>query len=107
MFKVKSTLVIAFLFITLTATCWTAGKFTTYYPSQFEHEGILHEVKQNKLIINATAYWLMDNVVVHTLNSQFGSLHDLQKNMDIAFSLDDEKAISEIWILPEGTVELD
>lgn len=106
MIKMKTILLLVILFTT-TGLCWSASNLPEYYPKRFENEGILHEVKHNKVIINATAYQLVDNVIVHTLSTQYGSLNNLRKDMDIAFRLMDTRVITEIWILPKGSVELE
>ncbi len=106
MFKTKVTLLFV-LFISMASLCWSAGNSPECYPKHFQNEGILQDIKQSELIINATAYELVDNVIVHSLNTQYGSMNNLHKNMDIAFMLADGKLISEIWVLPKGYVELD
>jgi len=106
MFKAKNSLLIV-LILSLSSICWSAGKLPEHYPNNFQNEGILQDMKRGKLIINATAYQFIDNVAVHTLKTNYGSLNNLHKEMDVAFQLVDGNVISEIWILPKGYVELD
>ena len=106
MFKAKIILSLVLLILT-TSTSWAANKLPEHYPDQFQNEGVLQDIKRGKLIINATAYGHIDNVVVHTLKTNYGSLNNLHKDMEIAFQILYGNIISEIWILPKGYVELD
>jgi hypothetical protein len=84
-----------------------------YYPSRFDQKGILQKLNSRgyRLIINATAYTLAPNVRVHTLETQFGTIHSLCENLPIGFNLrsnvNGKRKITEIWVLPNGAVKLD
>ena len=92
---------------------WCRDVLPEFYPSTFENEGILQKVKDggDTLVINATAYNIGDNAKVHALNNNFASINTLRKDMELGFIIKDaaskRKVITEIWILPNGYVELD
>jgi len=101
------------LVLCLANSAWSKGKLPEFYPRTFSNEGILQKTEDggNTLIINATAYKVGHNMKVHTMNNNFASKNSLQKDMEIGFTLHDptakRKVITEIWVLPKGTVELD
>lgn len=104
---------LALLALGLANPAWCKGVLPEYYPNTFNNEGILQNIEDggNTLIINATAYKVGHNMKVHTLNNKFSSINSLQKEMELGFIFSDpsakRKTITEIWVLPKGTVELD
>ena len=104
---------IALLALGLANPAWCKGVLPEYYPNTFNNEGILQNIEDggNTLIINATAYKVGHNMKVHTRSNQFASKNTLQKGMELGFTLSDpsakRKIVTEIWVLPKGTVELD
>ncbi len=101
------------LTLSLTNPVWGKGKLPEFYPSTFSNEGIFQKVENggNTLIINATAYKVGNDTKVHTLNNNIVSINSLRKGMELGFTLADpyakRKVVTEIWILPKDTVELD
>lgn len=112
MSKIKFVLLIVFL-LGLSTSVWCKGVLPEYYPNFFSNEGLLQEVEDggSTLIINATAYKVGHNMKVHTRYNSFASRNSLQKGMELGFTLNDpsakRKVVTEIWVLPKGSVELD
>lgn len=86
-----------------------------YYPATFDAAGFLQSVDYhaNTIMIDALAYRLVRNIPVHTIETQFGSLPALRGGMEVGFNLQDavatsnERVITELWVLPAGSVILD
>jgi hypothetical protein len=84
-----------------------------YYPRRFDRKGIVQKLsrREHRLIINATVYTLAPNVRVHTLETQFGTIHSLREKLPIGFNLRSdvhgEQKITDIWVLPKGAVKFD
>ncbi len=83
-----------------------------YYPNSFDATGFVHGVdEKGRLIIDATGYEVTTGAPVHTLQVQFASLRSIKENMGVGFNFVDRNAktqvIAEIWVLPDGFVEVD
>ena len=81
-----------------------------YYPPSFDQTGIVNAVRGGQLIVGASAFPVDSNVRVHTPDTAFGSMAGIDKGKEIGFNLARQssggKQITEIWVLPEGTVVL-
>jgi hypothetical protein len=91
---------------------WSKGDLPDYYPQHFDKAGVFQDIDSDgRVIINATAYTLGSNAVVHTLRDEYGSINNLRDDMELGFNMHNpsskRKVITEIWILPNGSIELD
>ncbi|MDH5324195.1 MAG: hypothetical protein OEZ68_19980 [Gammaproteobacteria bacterium] len=87
-----------------------------YYPAQFPHSGKITEIEsQNSIIINGLRYKLSAYVKVHTKESKYATLGALQAGQELGFktntrsqanSTRDRGEITEMWVLPTGSVKL-
>ena len=82
----------------------------TYYPPGFDQTGIVNGSKGGQLIIGANAFPVEGNVRVHTPDTEFSSMGTIVSGTEIGFNLaktaNGRHKITEIWVLPEGTVVL-
>jgi hypothetical protein len=94
---------------------WAAGSVQAaglphYYPGSFDQRGVITSAGSGELYVNARRYRLDPNVRIHSLDTQFASRRALQGGTEIGFSTDPGKQgvgkITEIWLLPDGTVKL-
>jgi hypothetical protein len=81
-----------------------------YYPPGFDQTGIVNGASRGQLIIDASAFSVDSNVRVHTPDTEFGSMGSVGNGTEIGFNIKNRpnggKQITEIWVLPEGTVVL-
>ena len=80
------------------------GKDRTY-----EKQGHVHEVNYGtrSITIDALDYKLSSIVPVHTTHSGLGSLASLRADDEIRYTViekNGQKRVTEIWLLPKGTV---
>ena len=94
---------------------WAAGSAQAaglphYYPSSFDRQGVISGMGSGGLYVNARRYQLDPNVRIHSLDTQFASRRALQGGTEIGFSTSPDRKgidkITEIWLLPDGTVKL-
>ncbi len=76
--------------------------------ANFDGRGILQQVdaRSNRLLIDALSYRFDPNMKVHTLHTQFATVHSLRGEMEVGFTLGSGSGltITEIWQLPAGSV---
>jgi hypothetical protein len=82
-----------------------------YYPASFDQTGIVAQTGGGKIIIDASAFAIDSNVRVHTPTTQFSSMGSVSGGTEVGFNIDrkqpgNRKKITEIWVLPKGTVIL-
>ena len=81
-----------------------------YYPPSFDQTGIVNAARGGQLIVGASAFPADSNVRVHTPDTEFGSMGAVDNGKEIGFNIDKQSnggnRITEIWLLPEGTVVL-
>ncbi len=73
------------------------------------NQGVVQELDRSKntIMINATKYYLGQNVKVHSKKNEFGSINNLSKGSNITFmTSNNDETITEIWIVPKGSVKL-
>ena len=81
-----------------------------YYPDYFEHSAIFEGVdkKKGELLFGVLRVKYDQNVQVHLLSTEFGTLDHLQPGTPVAFSLHtgqfNNGQIKQIWQLPSGTI---
>jgi hypothetical protein len=94
---------------------WAAGGVQAtglppYYPGSFDRQGVISAAGGSEILVNAKRYQLDPNVRVHSLTTEFASRRALQGGTEIGFSTsagkNDVERITEIWVLPDGTVRL-
>ena len=88
----------------------SGSNLPSYYPSSFQATGILSETSTGAgLIISGLSYTLSMNVLIHTTSTEFSSRYALSAGKEVGFSFSDNggsRTVSEIWVLPGGTVLL-
>ena len=81
-----------------------------YYPDYFEHAAIFTGVdkKNGELLFGVLRMKFDQNIKVHLLTTEFGTIDQLQTEMPVAFSLHtgqfNNGLIKQIWQLPSGTI---
>jgi len=80
-----------------------------YYPASFQNKGAIQGVEgSDTLIVNGVRYRLSPNVRIHTLDTESAPRQTLAAGLEIAFALGaiDQRGrtITEIWVLPAGTI---
>jgi len=103
----KSTAIIALIFgsLMISATGW-ADNLPDYYPSSFHRWGVIDrlDIAGGDVVVNDTLMHISENVKIHTPNTQFATVHALNKGakIGVAFSTTSpvKRMIDEIWILP-------
>lgn len=83
------------------------NKLPAYYPSSFQHEGILRDIgTKGTLIVSGNRYTLSPNALIHSLVTQHSSRFALKEGLEVGFTANrDTGVITEIWILPKGSVK--
>ena len=81
-----------------------------YYPASYDYSGIVDSTRGSHLIVGASSFAVDSNVRVHTLDTEFASLRALQPGTEVGLKFNDKpgqrRKITEIWVLPKGTVVL-
>jgi len=86
----------------------TAESLPGYYPPSFQGDGIVNQVSNSQLVVNARRLAVDSNVRVHTPATEFSSMSAVRKGTEIGFNSETRAngrtSIIEIWVLPPGTV---
>lgn len=81
-----------------------------YYPASFQKTGLINGAGAGgSLNISGLSYSLSPNVLIHTTMTEFSSRHDLASGKEVGFTVNSDansRVITEIWILPAGTLRL-
>lgn len=80
-----------------------------YYPASFQNTGVINGVSGSSLNISGLNYSLSPNVLIHSTMTEHSSRYDLGSGKEVGFTVDNNRntrTITEIWILPSGTVRL-
>ena len=78
----------------------------TYYPSHFPLLGVLTEIRGSyNWIIDGKKAKVSNNVIVHSLITNFSSLYSVKHGMELAYRKNALGEIAEIWQLPDGSVD--
>lgn len=79
------------------------------YPSTFQAKGIVGQVSSRSISVSGSRYRLAISAQVHSLSGNHASLLNLRGGTEIGFSFErntnNRRTITEIWILPQGTVK--
>jgi hypothetical protein len=80
-----------------------------YYPEHFARKGIIQSIPSSSaLYIDGILFKLSTNVSVHSMATEFLTRNALNRGDEIGFSFskttNGNLVITEIWILPKGTV---
>ena len=79
------------------------------YPSSFQGKGIIGGVSSRTLTVDGSRYALSISARVHSLSGNNASRLDLRGGTEIGFSFvrntNNRRTITEIWILPQGTIK--
>lgn len=97
--------------IVLSLLSWNvaAEGLPDYYPASFDQTGILHAVSSGRFIeVNARRYALDSGARVHSTVTKFSSVRALTPGLEVGFNWKKNErggyTVTEIWVLPEGSV---
>ncbi|WP_455208150.1 hypothetical protein [Kaarinaea lacus] len=83
-----------------------SGQLPAYYPSHFPAVGVLTERRgQYDWVINGKAITVSSNVIVHSLVTNFSSLYSVKQGMELAYRLNNQGELVEMWALPNGAID--
>lgn len=78
----------------------------SYYPADFQKRGVLTKIRsQYHWEVNGIQIRVSSNVLVHSLASNFSSLYYINQGMELGYRKDSSGEITEVWELPNGTVD--
>ena len=81
-----------------------------YYPEYFENSAVLTGIdkKNSEMVFGVLRVKYDQNIQVHLLNTEFGTIDQLQSGMPVAFSLYSGSLkngqIKQLWQLPVGAI---
>ena len=79
-----------------------------YYPASYQQTGFIDQViSSGNIVISSVGYRLATNVLVHSPTTEFSSRYDLSAGKEVGFNFSSSgnvRTITEIWILPGGSV---
>jgi hypothetical protein len=99
------------LALTLSAPLVSAADWPAYYPERLPRKGVVGKVDSSlsRIEINGNSLALDRNVRVHSLTTEFSSVHALKPEDAVGYRVEQDrsgrKVVKEIWVLPEGSVE--
>ena len=84
----------------------TPSTLPDYYPVNFPKQGVLTEIRsQYHWVVNGVQINVSQNVLVHTLASNFSSLYYITLGMELGYRKNASGEIEELWELPSGTID--
>ena len=87
----------------------SSGTLPPSYPSSFQGKGVVGQVSSRSISVSGSRYSLSISAQVHSLSGNHASLLDLRNGTEIGFSFErnanNRRTITEIWILPQGTIK--
>ncbi len=84
-----------------------ASELPEYYPTGFRLVGTLQRIdtSRNLLVLDDIRLPYSPNFKVHTLNTEFGTIHNLRPGLRIGIKLvpgrNGRPMVSEVWVLPK------
>lgn len=81
-----------------------------YYPDYFEHSAVLTGIdrKKGEFVFGVLRVPYDQNIQVHLLTTEFGTLDQLLPGMSLAFSVHEgsfnKGLVKQVWQLPSGTI---
>ena len=85
-----------------------SSSLPSYYPTEFQRLGVLTEVRgQYNWVVDGVQVTVSNNVLVHSLVSNFSSLYSINQGMELGYRRNSAGEIAEVWQLPDGTVKGD
>lgn len=81
-----------------------------YYPDYFEHSAILTGIdrKRGEFVFGVLRVPYDQNIQVHLLTTEFGTVDQLLPGMSLAFSVHEgsfnKGLVKQVWQLPSGTI---
>jgi len=85
-----------------------AADVPDYYPKIFMVFGILHDINTSEASVTIDDFRLhmTSGVRVYTPTTQYGTVRQLKKGMQVGARPDRQGVIREIWVLPDGYLKL-
>ncbi|MCI0506016.1 MAG: hypothetical protein L0Z73_07870 [Gammaproteobacteria bacterium] len=82
------------------------AQLPAYYPSHFPSLGVLTEMRaSHDWVINGKAIKVSSNVIVHSLVTNFSSLYSVKQGMELAYRVNKDGEVAEVWALPNGAID--
>jgi hypothetical protein len=83
--------------------------FPDSYPASFQAKGVVGQASSRSISVSGSRYSLSISAQVHSLSGNHASVLDLRRGTEIGFSFErnanNRRTITEIWILPQGTIK--
>lgn len=79
----------------------------TYYPASFQATGTVVQLTASTVTIDGIRFNLSNLLKVHSLQSEHDSRHALREGSPVGFSFaasHEHSVVTEIWVLPPGSV---
>jgi len=88
-----------------------SAQLPSYYPSSFQKTGVIRNASiVNQLTVDGARYALSSNARIHTVATEHASRFSLAPGLELGFTYDRDasgvRRITEIWILPAGSIKL-
>lgn len=95
--------IIAFVVLALAAgSAALAQRLPSYYPGSFQRTGTVDDIQKDAIVINDILYMFSESLVLHTLSEVEAPIARLLGGETVAYSLDENSRLVEIWVLPAG-----
>ena len=83
-----------------------SAQLPSFYPSHFPALGVLTEIRgQYDWVINGIAIEVSPNILVHSLVTNFSSMYSIKQGMELAYRVNKDGQVAEVWALPEGAID--
>ena len=78
----------------------------SYYPSHFQAVGVLTDIRGSyDWMINGKIIKVSNNVIVHSLVTNFSSMYSIKQGMELAYRKNKQGEVAEVWALPDGSID--
>ena len=82
-----------------------SAQLPSFYPSHFPALGVLTEIRgQYDWVINGIAIKVSPNILVHSLVTNFSSMYSIKQGMELAYRVNKDGQVAEVWGLPDGAI---
>ena len=77
-----------------------------HYPSHFQALGVLTDIRgQHDWVINGNAIKVSSNVLIHSLVTNFSSMYSIKQGMELAYRVNGNGEVAEVWAMPPGAID--
>ena len=83
-----------------------SAKMPPHYPSHFQALGVLTDIRgQHDWVINGNAIKVSSNVLIHSLVTNFSSMYSIKQGMELAYRVNKNGEVAEVWAMPAGAID--